>query len=507
MIYLILVDRFVNGDPANDGAIDLADPAAFHGGDLRGVMEKLPYLDDLGVDTIWLTPITRMRTTPFYGHGAFHGYWVEDLFKVEPRFGGEDTVRALSDEVHRRGMRLVLDMVYNHVAPEGQLTKTHPDWFHGRGSIQNWSDPVEVVEGQVHGLPDLAQENEAVYEHLLAATLKWLALARPDGLRVDAVRHLPTSFLARLDADLEGRVPEGFQLLGEVFDGDPLVVAKTQREAKLDAVFDFPLHYAMVDVFCHGRHPGALGAVLSLDDAYDDPGGLVTFLDNHDTPRVLTACGGQVDRVWDALRFQFAVRGTPQITYGTEVGLTGAKEPENRGDMRFPMTATGDLVRALAKERRDHVALREGETRHLALDDRFYAFARVTDGEAMLFAMNRGDAPRVVAGVEVPPKQVVVTPVKSVPPVGTAKVRIKVKKAPTERHAQLLLVGAGEMFGHWDPAKGIALPATLELPREVYAYKLVVRHADGRIEWEEGDNRYLLPEKGVVKLTWRGKGP
>jgi glycosidase len=503
MIYLLLVDRFENGDPANDGAIDLADPAAFHGGDLRGVMEKLDYLDELGVETIWLTPITKMRTTPFVGHGAFHGYWVEDLFKVEPRFGGEDTVRALSEEVHRRGMRLVLDMVYNHVAPEAELQKTHPDWFHTLGPITDWHDPIQVVEGEVHGLPDLAQEREPVYEHLLAASLKWLDLARPDGFRVDAVRHMPTSFLSRLAGDLRGRVPAGFELLGEVYDGDPRVLAATQREAKLDTVFDFPLHYAMVDVFCHGKHPGALASVLSLDAMYEHPERLVTFLDNHDTPRILTACGDDVDKVWDALRFQFAVRGVPQLTYGTESSLRGGEEPENRGDMQFPMTATGDLVRALAHQRREHPALRSGATRQLALDDDFYAFARVADGETMVFAMNRGDATRHVAGIDVPAGKVVVAPASAVPAPAPAKVRLRAKGAPTERGAVVLLVGAGERLGNWDPAHGIALPTTLELPREVYAFKLVVRHADGRVEWEDGENRYWLPEGKSLALEWR----
>ena len=135
--------------------------------------------------------------------------------------------------------------------------------------------------------------------------------------------------------------------------------------------------------------------------------------------------------------------------------------------------------------------------------DGFYAFARVTSGETMVFAMNRGTEPRQVAGVDVPPGKVVVAPGRLPPVQGPAKVRIKVKRAPTERGATVLLVGAGDRLGHWDPAKGLPLPATVELERDVYAMKLVVRHADGRIEWEDGENRYWLPNEKTLRLTWR----
>lgn len=496
MIYFILVDRFANGDPANDGAVDPKDPSAFHGGDLQGVIDHLDHIQGMGADTIWLSPVFRMRTAPFFGHGAFHGYWVEDLSAVEPRFGDEATLRRLSDEVHRRGMKLLLDVVYNHVAPEGELTRTHPDWFHDARPIENWGDPVEAVTGQVHGLPDLAQEREPVYRHLRDVSLSWIDRVRPDGFRVDAVRHMPLSFLERIAGDLRAHAGPDFSLLGEVFDGDPRAVAAAVRQGGMDAVFDFPLHFAMVDTFCGGASPGALGAILSLDDLYPAGTELVTFLDNHDRPRVLSACGGDAAKVEDALAFLFAARGTPSLTWGTEAGLEGAGEPENRADMRFGETDTSRHIRGLVKRRRAHPALLEGETRHLLLDGPLYVFARVHAKETMLVGVNQGDTPAMYQGHTIPPRSVDVWP-GAAPELGKVEVRVKGPK-PAKGEA-ILVVGGQPELGGWDPAKGVKLPATLTLDPEVYAFKLVTRKADGSFVWEEGPNRYLLAiEDGVV---------
>lgn len=500
MIYFILVDRFANGDPANDGPANdgATDPAGFHGGDLQGVIDHLDDIQAVGADTIWLSPVFAMRTAPFYGFGAFHGYWVEDITQVEPRFGTEATLRALSDAVHARGMKLLLDMVYNHVAPEGALTRTHPDWFHTAPSIQNWDDPVEVVEGQVHGLPDLAQEREPVYEHLRDASLGWIDRVRPDGYRIDAVRHMPASFLARLGRDVRAHAGPDFTMLGELFDGSPRTNAATSRAAGLDAMFDFPLHFAMVDVFCRDASPGALGAILAQDDTYPHPERLVTFLDNHDLPRILTACGGDATRVDRALTFQLATRGVPAITYGTESGLTGAHEPENRGDMRF---SGGDAIRARMDRRRASPALSSGVDRALLLDDTLFAYARVTPEETMIVAVNTGADERLVQGHVVPPRSVEVFPGEA-PKSRPRRVTLTASGAPGET----LAVGMGDAFGNWDPAKGIPLPATITLDPEVHAFKLVTRHADGSVSWEEGPNRYLLPGSRRVDLSWRG-GP
>lgn len=173
-IYFVMIDRFANGDRSNDGPIAPADPQAFHGGDLRGVIDRLDWLQSLGVDTVWLSPIFRARTEKWHGFGAFHGYWTWDLNSVEPRFGDEAALVSLSDELHRRGMKLVMDVVLNHVGPEAPLLTQHPEWFHRNGGVQDWNDPVQLTTFDVHGLPDLATERADVSEYLVSSSRRWL---------------------------------------------------------------------------------------------------------------------------------------------------------------------------------------------------------------------------------------------------------------------------------------------------------------------------------------------
>lgn len=173
-IYFVMVDRFANGDRSNDGDADPRDPHAFHGGDLKGLLSKLDWLQELGIDTVWLSPVFGMRTSKWHGYGAFHGYWTWDLNTIEPRFGDEALLVKLSDELHKRGMKLVLDLVLNHVGPDAPLVKEKPEWFHRKGGVTDWNDPVQLTTWDVHGLPDLATERADVAKYLTDASRRWL---------------------------------------------------------------------------------------------------------------------------------------------------------------------------------------------------------------------------------------------------------------------------------------------------------------------------------------------
>ncbi|MCB9653084.1 MAG: hypothetical protein H6729_02985 [Deltaproteobacteria bacterium] len=398
-IYFILIDRFANGDPTNDADADRADPDAFHGGDFAGIIDHLDELQSMGIRTLWLSPFFRMRTSKFFGHAAFHGYWVEDLREVEPRFGTAADLERLSAELDRRGMKLMLDVVLNHVAPESPWVKARPTWFHGHGGLTDWNDPKQITDHDVHGLPDLAQENPEVYAYLRTAVLDWVKKLHPAGLRLDAVKHIPLSFWARFNDDIRAASASGGDLtiLGEVLDGDPAVLSTFQREGHFDALFDFPLYYAMIDVFCRDASPARLAAVFSQDRAYDNPERLVTLTDNHDLPRLMTDCGGDRGRVRQALSFLLTARGTPSIAYGTEAALEGASEPENRADMRFADPPLTPDIRALLAARRNHGALLDGVPLTLEAEDHWMAYARVRDDEAVVVAVNHDGAnPRAV---------------------------------------------------------------------------------------------------------------
>jgi len=487
-IYFVMIDRFENGEPKNDGP-------GFHGGDLAGLRARLDWLEQLGVGTVWLSPVFSMRHDPIDAWPAWHGYWVERLDQLEPRFGTEGELRALRNELAARGMGLYLDVVLNHVGPGTELTRSKPGWFHGRGNIKDWSDPTQLVMNDVQGLPDLAEERDDVYGYLRDAALKWVRMVHPSGFRLDAVKHMPSAFWSRFNADVQREAGRDFQLLGEMLDGDPAAVARAWKEGGFTAMFDFPLRFAMIDVFCKGQSPARLGAVLTEDRRYPDPAALVTLLDNHDLPRLATECRGGAPEA--AVQLMYALRGTPSIIWGTEVGLSGERDPDNRAPMRFdeaaPMRA---VIAGAAALRRQHASLREGVPVIVAASERAVTIRRVASREA--------------ATIEIEGKQVRVSfETGSFTAEAEAARRQwttgeKKRRVDFAGPADALVVGSGPELGGWKIERGLPLPAAAELPvGGVFELKLVSKG-----KWEKGANRVLFvaDEAGPLKveLQWRG---
>lgn len=468
-IYFAMVDRFANGDAKNDGATDLADPQAFHGGDLQGLIDHLDWIRALGFDTVWLSPIFEMRTEKWHGFGAFHGYWTWDLAKLEPRFGDELLLRRLRAELDRRGMKLVLDLVLNHVGPDAPLLTAHPDWFHRRGGVTDWNDPTQLVVNDVHGLPDLATEKPEVFQYLLAAAQKWVDLARPDGFRLDAVKHLPLEFWAQFNGRFD------FIRLGELLDGDPGAVARTWKEGRFTSMFDFPLAFAIADVFCRGESPAKLAAVLTNDRRYPDPAQLVTLIDNHDLPRFVSTCGGDLEKTKQALTFLLAMRGTPSITWGTEVGLDGAKEPENRQSMRFVEHPLRAHLTDAMQRRAASAALSIGAAVPVSVSKDRVVIARIApDGTTVNVTVEEGrvtlaDAPR--------------SPLTLIDQWRTGA---KTRRVTIEGEG--LVVGSGPELGDWDRRRARPLPLTVDLPEHgVFEFKRIVNG-----DWAPGPNQLLF---------------
>ena len=551
LIYLVMVDRFADGDPALPGAVDRGDPQGWHGGDLAGLAARLDHLQALGVRTVWVTPIWAARDEKIDQWGAFHGYWVQDPSALQPRFGDAAALRALSDALHARGMRLVIDVVWNHLDPDAPRVRAEPGWFHATGDVVDWDDPVQRVTGRVHGLPDLAQERPEVRAWLAEVTAAGLRLSGADGLRVDAVGHMPLDAQAALLAQLRAGQP-GLWAVGEDFSGDPARLARSLREGGFDAVFDFPLHYAMIDVFCNGADPlGRLGGTLSLDRLYPEGSGLVTFLDNHDLPRLLAACGGDRARADEALLFLYANRGTPSITWGTEAGLDGAHEPENRASMPWDAVGhRGPLLGELAAARAHHPALRAGST---ALLDPAGApgldLLRASGAEAAWIRVNPYSSPaagpggdpggalpagwtgrvrrvgrlqvdggRLVRAAADPgplharppaPPGLVIELLEAVgdapwggPPPPWVELEVEVRGAP---EGPLVLVGAGPELGHWRPAAGVPVVdgrARLRLPEGSVAVLKPVWRGPGDELWAPGPDRALRVRPGPATVDW-----
>lgn len=534
-MYFIMVDRFANGDPSNDGEIDPKDPQAFHGGDLQGIIDHLDELKALGIKSVWISPVFKMRTEPFFGHGAFHGYWLEDPHVIEPRFGTEATLKALNDELAKRDMRLVMDVVLNHVAPESEMVTQHPDWFHLQGPIKDWDNPDELQTHDVHGLPDLDQDVPQAYQWVAGGTLAWIDKVHPAGFRLDAVKHISEAFWQRFNRDAMSRGGPDFLLLGEHLDGNPASVANVARMAGFNAMFDFPLHFAIVDVFCRDQSPARLAAILSADRLYGDAlgadrRGLMTLLDNHDLPRILSACGGDVGRVRQAMQFMLSARGTPSFTWGTEAGLLGGGEPHNRADMVFgsdhPMER---IIRDGLERRRLRPVLQTGQDVILTVDDNVFAYIRAGSPQdevpqVALVVVNTSIGLRTItlpselspsiAQVEVPAGQTSVTLV-DVSHEALAKYRQQHQKPSLvsvefivdnlelEPGETVALVGSGPELGNWDPAqaptfspRNTQLTLDAWLPSDlVFAYKLV-RLKDGAAVWEARADRYVFVKPG-----------
>jgi hypothetical protein len=309
-------------------------------------------------------------------------------------------------------------------------------------------------------------------------------VARPDGFRLDAVKHLPLEFWARFNAEFDA---PGFIRLGELLDGDASTVARTWKEGRFTSMFDFPLGFAIADVFCRGESPAKLAAVLTSDRRYPDASALVTLVDNHDLPRIMSLCGGDLEKVKGALAFLFAMRGVPSMTWGTEVGLDGQQEPDNRKSMRFVEHPLRGHVTEWMRRRAASAALRDGVAMPESIDGQRASFVRATDS---------GDAVRVV----VEAGAVRLEPAPAVSPERVAAWRTGGDLVDVRLEGQGAVVGSGPELGDWQLARARLLPVTLALPRfGVFEFKLV---RGGR--FEDGPNRVLLvKEPARLTLTAR----
>jgi neopullulanase len=455
VIYLLMPDRFANGDPTNDepaearGTHDRANPRAYHGGDLRGIREHLTYLKDLGVTALWLTPILKNGAAQDY-----HGYGAADLYAVDPHLGTIQDYQNLVAEAHKQGMKVFFDLVPNHVGPKHPWVAEPPlpDWFHGtqqhhtdssagpngtfygktdKPTIAN--DPFETLidphapprlsrnltEGWFFNiLPDLNTENPVVAEFLLQDSIWWAETSGLDGYRLDTFPYVSRRFWSTWHAGLHQIYPY-LTTIGEVFHPDPSVTsffAGGQKrfdgiDSGLNTLFDFPLFFTLRDILLREAPAGRIADVLSHDSLYVHPDSLVTFFANHDVPRFASAAGSSPARLKLAFGLTLTLRGIPELYYGDEIGIPGGGDPDNRrdftggwpGDPQNAFSAEGrtaeqqDLfayVQSLLRLRREHLALQSGKLWHLFSDETAYVFLRETEEERVLVIFNNSAEPR-----------------------------------------------------------------------------------------------------------------
>lgn len=429
IIYFILIDRFENGDPFNDSGnnpashvpYDGTNPEAlktYQGGDLRGVIQRLNYLDSLGITALWISPFFNNSDSDFVGWWPYHGYHPIDFYSVDEHFGSEADLIELVSKAHQRGIKVLFDMVFNQVA------SNHPwvndpqkqSWFHRQSNgsfypITNWFDQEQIELGALHGMPDLNTENPDVAEYLTKMAAYWVEKTGCDGFRLDAVKHIGKPFWSQFNQTMHQQFGSQFFELGEVFWGEP---ERLEPYMKLDfnALFDIPGYYAIKNTFAQG------GSIADLSDFRRQAGTsygsqpMATLIDNHDVARFSVGIQSHADAKQKlALAYLLTTPGTPVLYYGTEIGLKG-------GPLQNPTTgAPQDYVNRLMYPdllderglgmleysqnlihlRKSHPALMNGEFFEIYKDWGVYAFLRAGTSEQLLVVLNNAATSEMIS--------------------------------------------------------------------------------------------------------------
>ena len=441
-MYLIMPDRFANGEPSNDvvpglreSNHDRSEMYARHGGDLQGVAAHTSYLQDLGVDALWLNPVL-LNDQP---SASYHGYAVTDHYTVDPRLGGNQAYRDMVKACHDRGIRVIQDVIFNHWGHNHWMVKNLPDstWLHQwpEFTLTNYNcnvmtDPHAVQEEVdvfnqgwfVREMPDLAPQSDPLLASLLTQNaLWWISEAGIDGFRIDTYPYSDQSFMAHL-ADRILKSHPDFFMFGECWVSSPAAQssylsgsALSSHDLHLSSVKDFQLHFALRDAIQEDPtwRTGItrVHATLAQDGVYPDPNRLITFVDNHDTDR-WSSVAGDIPRTRYGIGLVMMTRGIPCLYYGTELGMDGFAAPDGLVRDDFPGGWASDkrnaflasertptenklwsYTAALGQTRKNHRACFASPMSHLIPRKGQYHFLR-SDGEHhLLVVTNASDQP------------------------------------------------------------------------------------------------------------------
>lgn len=451
VLYLIMPDRFANGDSSNDivsgmleARADRNDSFARHGGDFKGIEKHLDYIADLGVTSIWLNPIQENDMK----EGSYHGYAITDYYQADRRFGNNEEFRNLVDQAHAKGMKVVMDMIFNHCGSENYLYKDMPskDWFNFKGNYVQTSfktatqlDPYAsdyekkiAVDGwfsQV--MPDFNQRNRHVATYLIQSSIWWIEYAGINGIRQDTHPYADFDMMAHWCKAVNEEYPK-FNIVGETWLGSNVLISYWQKDSKLTypkntylpTVMDFPLMEHMNKAFDEETTDwnGGLCRLyeyLSQDIVFADPMNLLTFLDNHDTSRFYRseADTKNLNRYKQALVFLLTTRGIPQIYYGTEI-LMAADKANGDGALRcdFPGGWQNDThnyfdaanrtplqneafsyLQKLLQWRKGNEVIAKGKLKHFAPSKGIYAYERKQGDKSVVVFLNGTDREQTIS--------------------------------------------------------------------------------------------------------------
>ena len=455
VLYFVFVDRFLDGDPSNNGAPvgGVQTPAAYQGGDWAGVLSKIEegYFDGLGVNALWLS--VPMNNTDQSGIGddghqysAYHGYWPTDLDQTEARFGSLAELVEVVDAAHAHGIKVIVDYAMNHVHISSPVYQQHQDWFWpldngGKYCVCGADCSWDGAEGRRcwfrDYLPDFNFTNSAARDFSVSNAIQWVQDTGIDGFRLDAVKHIEDSWIldlrARVTSEIESVTEQHFYMVGETFTGDKGTIAYyVNPTTMLDGQFDFPMRNALVqNILIRSGSMFDLDGFLAGNDGYYGGGIMSTFIGNHDVPRSIhfaqdvpqwsDAWAGGKEIAWNnqpslpggtsafermatAFAVIYTLPGVPLVYYGDEIGMAGAGDPDNRRFMQWSGYSPGqtflrDRLSKLAEIRAAHPALRRGGRTTMDVTADTLCYRMTTAGDEVFVAINRSDASAQVGGL------------------------------------------------------------------------------------------------------------
>jgi len=436
-IYLLMPDRFANGNSENDSEESMLEKAdrknldGRHGGDIQGVINHLDYIKELGMTAVWLNPTIENNNKDY----SYHGYGITDFYKTDARFGTNEDYKNLSDEIHKKDMKLIMDMIFNHCGighwwvgdyPTKDWTNSNPDFrsnFRGETIADphsSTSDLSQMVQGWfVTTMPDLNQNNKYLATYLIQNSIWWIEYADLDGIRMDTQPYPYKEFMSEWAKQVMTEYPT-ISLLGETwlqkvpftayFQGDSPISG--DYNSHLQSTTDFPLYYAIKDALNEeeGWTSGLLKLyyVLAQDFLYADANKNVIFMDNHDLDRFYTSVGEDINKLKMGIAFLLTTRGIPMFYYGTEI-LTSGQEHKGHGHIRtdFPGGWASDKANAftekgrtkdqneifnftkkIANWRQTNKAVTEGKLIHFLPENNTYVYFKYTENEAVMVILN-----------------------------------------------------------------------------------------------------------------------
>lgn len=439
VLYLIMPDRFANGDPQTDNIpmrttykVDRNDPGARHGGDLAGIEQHLDYIDDLGVTAIWLNPVLENDMEG----GSYHGYAITNYYRVDPRFGSNDDYVRLIDKVHQRGMRVVMDMIFNHCGSDHPWVKDVPgaDWFNGLDEYVQTNHNKEVhfdpyasdydrktmIDGWfVPSMPDLNQKNPHVAKYLIQNSIWWIEYSGVDGIRQDTYPYADPEMMADWCREVMNEYPS-YNIVGEAWMNHTIGSAFWQADSRLNfgentglkSVMDFKLMTIAGRAFHEETTwSGGLHSIfeqMCYDYVYPDIYNVLRFLENHDTNRFLPAMPDNLDAFRQATAFLLTIPGIPQLYYGQELLMNGLKDggdgyvrrdvpggwPDDK-ENQFEASGRSAIqneawsyLQTLLKWRKGNDIIAKGSMKHFMVNRGVYVYERSLNGKSVLIMIN-----------------------------------------------------------------------------------------------------------------------